>query len=535
MSDTADGMRGTHVAAVTGVAADASTGAGAGAGGEGGGRGPLILAVDQGTSATKAVLTDPEGSVLASASVPLAGAYPRPGWVEQSAEEVWRSVTEAVRDCLAGHDPAAVAAVGLSTQRESVLLWDRATGEPVGPLLGWQDRRTADDCARLLADGAGPGVRAATGLPLDPMFSALKAKWLLDTYDPDRTRARRGELCLGTVDSWLLWRLGGGADHVIEVGNAARTQLLDIRRRDWDENLLALFGVPHAALPRVVASTGPFPPVRGVAPLVDGTPVGAVLGDSHAALFGHGVFAPGRVKATYGTGSSVMGLVASPEVPGEGDALCLTVAWDDSGTEGGGPAYALEGNIRSSGATLRWLAGLVGRTEAEVAAAAAPDSGGVHLVPAFGGLAAPWWDNEATGLISGLTLGSGLPELARAALESIAFQVEDVVAAVDRAGERVAVVLADGGPSGNAALMRLQADLSGRTVERPRAGGLSAVGAARLAARTMGLIGRERSAAPARDAEVYPPTLAEPERLRRLAAWHDAVARSRSAGKVPMS
>ncbi|WP_155059504.1 FGGY family carbohydrate kinase [Streptomyces blattellae] len=511
-------------------------------GAAGGRRGPLILAVDQGTSASKAVLTDPESTVLASAGAPLAAAYPRPGWVEQSAEEIWRSVTAAVRDCLAGHDPAAVAAVGLSTQRESVLLWDRVTGEPVGPLLGWQDRRTADVCARLLADGAGPGVRAATGLPLDPMFSALKAKWLLDTYDPDRTRARRGELCLGTVDSWLLWRLGGGAEHVIEVGNAARTQLLDIRRRDWDEALLALFGVPRAALPRVAASTGPFPSVRGVPPLVDGTPVGAVLGDSHAALLGHGVLAPGRVKATYGTGSSVMGLVASPEAPGAGDALCLTIAWDDStiawdgsGTDGGVPAYALEGNIRSSGATLRWLAGLVGRTEAELATAAAPDSGGVHLVPAFGGLAAPWWDNDATGLISGLTLGTGTPELARAALESIAFQVEDVVAAVDRAGDRVAVVLADGGPSGNPVLMRLQADLSGRTVERPRTGGLSALGAARLAARSAGLVGRERLAALPRDAEVYPPTLPEPERLRRLADWHDAVARSRGAGKVPTS
>ncbi|GAB2909683.1 FGGY family carbohydrate kinase [Streptomyces mayteni] len=476
---------------------------------------PLLLAVDQGTSATKAVLLATSGTVLGTASAPLTSAHPRPGWVEQSADEVWESVVAAIRACLAGHDPARVAGVALSTQRESCLLWERATGRPLGPLLGWQDRRTADTHARLLADGAGPLVRARTGLPLDPMFSALKAGWLLDAHDPTRTRSRRGELCLGTVDSWLLWRLSGGAEHVVEVGNASRTQLLNVHTRAWDEELLDLFGIPAAALPRVVPSTGPFPALRGLDPLPDGTPVAAVLGDSHAALHGHGVRAPGQVKATYGTGSSVMGLTTGGAV---GRELCLTVAWDD-----GAPAYALEGNIRSSGATLRWLAGLLGLDESELAARAAEDAGGVHLVPAFGGLAAPWWDNDATGLLTGLTLGTGIPQLARAALESIAFQVEDVIAAMDRAAGPVSLVLADGGPAGNATLMRLQADVSGRAVRRPHTANLSALGAAQLAARALGL----PEPPPPAEADLHPPRSTAETRAALRAGWHAAVARSR--------
>ncbi|WP_243745126.1 FGGY family carbohydrate kinase [Streptomyces hainanensis] len=476
----------------------------------------MLLAVDQGTSATKAVLLTTSGTVLATASAPLTTAHPRPGWVEQSADEVWESVVAAIRACLVGQDAARVAAVALSTQRESCLLWERATGRPLGPLLGWQDRRTADVHARLSADGAGPGVRAATGLPLDPMFSALKAGWLLDAHDPARAGARRGELCLGTVDSWLLWRLSGGAGHVVEVGNASRTQLLNVHTRTWDGELLDLFGIPRAVLPRVVPSTGPFPAVRGLAPLPDGTPVAAVLGDSHAALYGHGVRAPGQVKATYGTGSSVMGLTTGARAVG--DALCLTLAWDD-----GAPAYALEGNIRSSGATLRWLAGLLGVDETELAARAAEDSGGVHLVPAFGGLAAPWWDNDATGLVTGLTLGTGMPQLARAALESIAFQVEDVIAAMDRATGPVSLVHADGGPTANPALMRLQADTSGRTVRRPHAGNLSALGAARLAARALDL----PEPPPPTAADLHRPRSTPEARAALRAGWHAAVARSR--------
>ncbi|WP_060887985.1 FGGY family carbohydrate kinase [Streptomyces caniscabiei] len=490
---------------------------------------PLLLAVDQGTSATKALLIDGAGSVVGSASVPISAAHPHPGWVEQSAEEIWRSATRAVEACLAGRDGldgAQVVGIGVSSQRESCLLWDRATGQPLGPVLGWQDRRTAPACARLLAEGRGPLVRTTTGLPLDPMFSALKAQWLLDTYDPDRTRSRRGELCLGTVDSWLLWRLSGHTSHIIEIGNASRTQLLDVRTRDWDERLLDVFGVPREVLPRIVASTGPFPAARGLSAVPDGTPVGAVLGDSHAALFGHGVSAPGSVKVTYGTGSSVMGLIDTPAQAAH-SPLCLTIAWDD-----GTPAYALEGNIRSSGATLRWLAGLFGTDEADLAARAAPDAAGVHLVPAFGGLGAPWWDNEAAGLVSGLTFAAGLPELARAALESIAFQVEDVVAGLDAPGTPVAALLADGGPTDNATLMQLQADISGRTLRRPRTRALSALGAAHLAGCSLGLFTKASLTATTSAADVYRPQWSPAQRAHRLDAWHEAVSRARKVSST---
>jgi glycerol kinase len=473
---------------------------------------PLVLAIDQGTSSTKALLVDRAGAVVASAGAALTQQHPHPGWVEQSATEILASVRAAVAGCVTGSEN--VVCIGFSTQRESLLLWDRASGEPLGPMLSWQDRRTAEDCLRLRAGGAGELVRSVSGLPLDPMFSALKARWLLDEYDPDRT----GDLCLGTVDSWLLTRFCG--EHVIEVGNASRTQLLDVRAGAWDRRLLDLFEVPAEVLPRVVASTGPFPGVKDLPPLPDGTPVGAVMGDSHAALFAHAGWQPGRVKATYGTGSSIMSLAApAPATP---DGLCLTVAWDD-----GQPRWALEGNIRSSGATLAWLGELFGATPDELMAEAAPDSDGIHLVPAFGGLGAPWWDDGASATISGLTLGSRRPALARAALESIAFQVEDVVAAVERHVGRIDAVLADGGPTANAVLMQLQADTSGRRVDRALAGNLSALGAAHLAGRSLGVWTQDELEGLEREREAFEPREARRSRKHRMDAWHGAVARAR--------
>jgi glycerol kinase len=479
---------------------------------------PLLLAIDQGTSATKAVLVDGTGAIVGRGAASLSQAHPQPGWVDQSAEEVWRSVQQAVADCVPAADARRVEAVGLSTQRESLALWDRATGTPLGPLLSWQDQRTAEDCARLRAGGAGDMVRSLSGLPLDPMFSAPKARWLLDRYDPDRARSRRSELCLGTVDSWLLSRFAG--DHLSEVGNASRTQLLNVRRREWDPELLELFAIPEQVLPRVVSSRGPFPGVRDLPPLADGTPVAAVMGDSHAALYAHAGWRPGQVKATYGTGSSIMGLGEPGGSLSHG--VCLTVAWDD-----GRPAYGLEGNIRASGATLSWCSALLGTTPPELAERAAASSDGVHLVPAFGGLGAPWWDDEATGLISGLTFGTRAPQLARAALESIAFQVEDVVQAVDRAAGRVDALLADGGPTGNAALMQLQADTSGRRVRRALARDLSALGVAHLAGLATGHWDKPGLEALRRDYTTFEPEESEPSRTRRVAGWHAAVARSR--------
>ena len=482
--------------------------------------GPFVLAIDQGTSSTKCLLVDATGAVVARGAAPLGERHPRPGWVEQDALEIWASVQAAVAACLVGQEPRAVAGIGFSTQRESLVMWDRRSGAPLSPVISWQDQRTGPVCDALRSAAAERLVRARSGLPLDPMFSASKARWLLDELDPDRVRARSGELCLGTVDAWLLSRLGG--EPVIEAGNASRTQLLDVRACAWDEDLLRLFSVPAAALPRVVRSTGPFPAARGLAPLPDGVPVCAVMGDSHAALFAHGAFAPGPVKVTYGTGSSVMGLVAGADDLDPG--VCLTVAWwiDER------PALAAEGNIRSAGSTLRWVADLLAISTDELAElAAGAESEGVALVPGFNGLGAPWWDRDAVGLLAGFTLGTPRAAVARAALESIPHQVADVLEAVDRSRGGVRELFIDGGPTRNPVLMQLQADLAGRPVWRARTAELSALGCAHLAGLQAGLWDRERLAGLDRARDLFTPALPAGGRDARRAAWHRAVARAR--------
>ena len=478
------------------------------------------MAIDQGSSATKCLLVDVAGAVVGRGAAALGEAHPQPGWVEQDAREVWTSVQAAVALCLDGHDARRVAAVGLSTQRESVVLWDHRSGTPLGPMLSWQDGRTAGLCDELRAQGAEGTVRGRSGLPLDPMFSAAKARWLLDAHDPDRVRARAGELCLGTVDSWLLSRFGD--EPLIEAGNASRTQLLGVAEAAWDDELLALFGVPRAALPRVLPSDGPFPPVRGLPPLPDGVPVRAVMGDSHAALFAHGARAPGQVKATYGTGSSVMGLLARP---GDLDpGLCLTIAWQLADR----PQFAAEGNIRASGATLRWLGELFGRTpEALSELGARSGNRGVALVPAFTGLGAPWWDRNAVGLIAGLRLDTSLADLARAALEAIVQQVADVLDAMRRSGP-VAELFTDGGPSRSDALMRMQADALGLPVSRARDAELSALGVAHLAGLGAGIWSEQALAGLARPRDLFTPAIDDDARGRERAQWAAAVARARS-------
>jgi glycerol kinase len=455
-----------------------------------------ILAIDQGTSSSKAVLVDAAGATVASGSAPVGAAYPRPGWVEQDAVELYESVLAAAAECLDGVDRATVAGVGLSTQRESALIWDRRTGEPLGPMLGWQDQRSSQLCAELR--GSAEKIRSISGLPLDPMFSAAKVRWLLDHADG-------GDIAFGTVDSWLRFKLTG--QHVIEIGNASRTQLLDVRTGEWSPELLDLFGIPASLLPELTPSAGDL----GVAGPLGGLPIRAVLGDSHAALRAHGAAATEGAKVTYGTGSSVMRLGSdSPDGP-----ICLTIAWGDPS-----PRLAAEGNIRSSGATIAWLAQLLRIEPDEVAALGAEaSSDGVHLVPAFTGLGAPWWDDRAVGLISGLTLGSGPAQLARAALESVAHQVTDILDAMAPAVR----ILADGGASANDTLMRLQADLAGIPVHRARAGNLSALGAAHLAGACAGLW--DGSPGPL-EYDVFSPGAVPATPLRD--GWRAAVARALS-------
>jgi len=489
----------------------------------------VIVAIDQGTSSTKVLIVDDTGAVVSSAVIPIGQTHPQPGWVEQDAEEIVQSVFAGIRAAATGFGER-VAGVGLSSQRESALVWDRATGAALGPVLGWQDRRTSVHAADLSRAGHAPLVREVTGLPIDPMFSALKLGWLLDQVDPDRARSIAGEICVGTVDSWLLFRLTG--EHRIEAGNASRTQLLNLATVDWDDRLLELFGVPRAALPRVCASSTPSAVVHGVDTLPAGSRVLAVMGDSHSALYAHGVRDPGTVKVTYGTGSSIMGLVprgdgAEPGSIGPaGDGLVTTLAWQSDTAA----HYAFEGNILSTGSTMVWLAELLGQSPGELfdLARSAPADHGLDLVPAFSGLGAPWWDETARALVIGLTLGSGPAELARAAAESIALQIEDVLAAAE-AGGRIERILVDGGPSANDWLMQLQADLSQREVVRPEIGALSALGVAYLAGTTAGLWTDEQVLALPRVSTSFSPRLDPGARGRRHARWLAAVAAARAA------
>ena len=487
--------------------------------------GEVLLAIDQGTSSTKCLVVDGRGEIVARGQAPVSIATPEPGWVEQDAEEIWASVRRAVTQALESAPGRGVAAVGLSTQRESCLIWDRRTGAPLTPVLSWQDQRTQDLCARLLAAGCGPAIRRRSGLPLDPMFSAAKARWLLDLLPSGQARAQAGQICIGTIDAFLLSRFGGEA--VIEAGNASRTQLFNVVEARWDEELLSIFDIPLAALPRIVSSLGPFPAVRGLAPLPDGAPVGAVMADSHSALFAHGAYAPGAVKATHGTGSSVMGLIDRAGVR-DGDAggpgVCLTLAWSIDA-----PTLAFEGNIRSAGSTLIWAAELLGVSAQQLAdlAATVPDSRGVQIVPAFGGLGAPWWDPTAVATATGFSFGMTRAPFARAALDSIAHQIADVLNAVRASGAPVERLLVDGGPTRNDQLMQFEADMIAAPVERTSVAELSAMGVAHLAGVSAGLFTLECLGRIDRGAERFTPRLSAEDRSAHRRAWGAALARAR--------
>ncbi len=486
-----------------------------------------VLAIDQGTTNTKVLLLDSGANVVARADRPVAIRFPQPGWVEQDGDALWQSVADAIDACLAEAPGRRVDAIGIANQRESVLVWERASGRPVGPVIVWQCRRTTAFCEALRAQGRQRWLEERTGLTIDPLFSASKLRWLLDAVPEGHARAARGDLCAGTIDSWLVWRLTGGRVHACDATNASRTQLFNLHSSAWDEDLLRLFDIPRPALPAVVPSSGVIGRTIACGRLDAGVPVTAAIGDSHAALFGHAAFDPGRVKATYGTGSSLMAVVDALQRSPRG--LSSTIAWAFPDRT----VYALEGNITVTGSAIDWLGqvlGLAGGASAVAALAErVPDAGGVYLVPAFAGLGAPYWDAEARGLFSGLTRGTTAAHLARATLESIAYQVRDVFDAMRTDAGTPSLLLADGGASRNDGLMQFQADVLGHPVVRNDSTDLSARGAAWLAGLAVGVWpSTEALARLPRQVTRFEPRMAAAERDRRYAGWQDAVSRARA-------
>jgi glycerol kinase len=485
-----------------------------------------VLAIDQGTTNTKALLFDERGDVVARGARPVDIAFPRPGWVEQDAMAIWRSVETAVGDCLEQAGNRRPDAVGISNQRESVVVWERATGRPAGPVIVWQCRRTAPFCQALRDGGRQAWLQERTGLTIDPLFSGSKIRWLIESIDDGFRRAGDGELCAGTIDSWLVWHLTGGAVHVCDASNASRTQLFDLRAASWDDGLLDVFGVPRRVLPAIRRSSGVLGTTVAGSCVGGGLPIASAIGDSHAALFAQAAFRPGRIKATYGTGSSLMTPLDECRTSRAG--LSTTVAWAVDGAI----AYALEGNITVTGGAVDWLGRFLGLASpaagvADLARSVA-DSGGVYVVPAFAGLGAPHWDAAARGLFTGISRGTTASHVARATVESIAYQVRDVFEAMRVDAGTPSALLADGGASRNDALMQFQADILECPVVRDDSADLSARGAAWLAGLAVGIW-------PSTDAldglpravTRFEPRMSAAVRGALCRGWQDAVARAR--------
>jgi glycerol kinase len=501
-----------------------------------------ILALDQGTTSSRAVLFDRCGQVAALAQQEFGQIFPQAGWVEHDANEIWRSQRDVVTEVLKmkGLSAADVEAIGITNQRETTLLWDRQTGEPVANAIVWQDRRTAACCDELRAQGRAAMIQRKTGLVLDAYFSATKLQWLLDHVPGARARAERGELAFGTVDSWLVWNLSGGHLHVTDASNASRTLLFNIHSLAWDAELLRLFNIPASVLPQVLPSSGVLGETDAA---LWGAPIriAGLAGDQQAATFGQACFAPGMAKNTYGTGCFMLMNTGTAAVPSR-HKLLTTVAWVGPGgvkQDGRRPAlagsacYALEGSVFMAGATVQWLRDglqiIASAAEVEALAASVQDTGDVYLVPAFAGLGAPHWDGHARAALLGMTRGTSRSHIARAALESIAFQVADVFGAMARdAGIALRELRVDGGASRNDLLMQMQADLLGVPVVRPRVTETSALGAAYLAGLATGFwSGADEVAAQWAVDRRFEPQLSQQDRVRKLARWRQAVERSR--------
>ncbi len=484
-----------------------------------------VVAVDQSSSGTKAFVYGAEGRPIASVGIAHEQLYPRPGWVEHDPIAILENVREAVARVVreSGVAPSSIAALGLANQRETVVAWDSATGLPLYNALVWQDERGSPYCDRIKEGGSEALVRSRTGLVPDTNFSAGKLAWLVENVEAARAALRSGTLMCGTIDAWLVWNLSGRRIFATDYSNASRTLLFDIAKLDWDRELLGLFGLEGALLPRPLPSDGDF----GEAAFEGfSIPLRAVMGDSHAALYGQGGFERGSAKATYGTGSSVM-LNAGESAPVPPEGIVASVGWGS----GGRVCYVYEGNIRSSGDTLRWVGQDLGLfrdfDEAEALAASIPDSGGVYLVPAFSGLGSPHWAQGARASITGISRGSGRAQIVRAAIESIAYQARDVIAAMSAGGANVRDLRVDGGPTSNRFLMQFQSDILGSPLRVASVEDVSARGAAFMAGLSSGVWSDEAElAALAVPAAEYIPSMGESERAALIAGWGKALERT---------
>ncbi|HEX2688562.1 MAG TPA: glycerol kinase GlpK [Kofleriaceae bacterium] len=441
-----------------------------------------VIAIDQGTTGTTVLVLDEGLELRGRGYQEVRQIYPRSGWVEHDPEDIWSSVCAALAEALRDIDPASIAAIGITNQRETTVVWNRKTSRAIHHAIVWQDRRTAEHCAELTAAGKAERVRERTGLPIDPYFSGTKLRWLLDNVPGAAAAAAAGDLAFGTIDAYVLWRLTGGAVHATDVTNASRTLLFDLHTLAWSDELLALFGVPSRVLPRVVASSGNVGTTRGVPGIPDGVAIAGLAGDQQSALFGQACFTPGDAKCTYGTGAFI--LMNTGEAPiASRSGLITTVAWQLATGE---LRYALEGSAFIAGAAVQWLRDGLGlfssAPEIEALAGSVPDSGGVIVVPAFAGLGAPHWRPDARGAITGLTRGTTRAHIARATLEGIALQNVDILRAMERdAGRSLTVLKVDGGASANDLLMQFQSDVLGVEISRPELVETTALGAAFLA------------------------------------------------------
>jgi glycerol kinase len=489
-----------------------------------------VLALDQGTTSSRAILFDQSGAAVASQAYEFTQYFPRPGWVEHDAEEIWDSQLRALRGAVeqAGARYDEIAAVGITNQRETTVVWDRRSGKPIHNAIVWQSRQTVPICEELKARGLEPLVRDRTGLVVDAYFSGTKVKWLLDEVAGARERAAKGELAFGTIDSWLIHKLTGGRVHATEYSNASRTLLYDIRKLCWDADLLGALDVPASLMPEVKDSSGVFgetePGLTGGVSL----PIAGVAGDQQAALFGQACFEPGRTKNTYGTGCFIL-MNTGTQARTSSSGLLTTIAWGIDGRV----EYALEGSIFVAGAAIQWLRDQLGlvsdAAESESLARSVPDTGGVYLVPAFTGLGAPYWDPRARGTIVGLTRGSSREHLVRAALESIAYQSCDVQRCFEAdTGLAASALQVDGGASANDFLMQFQADVLGIPVRRPEVLETTALGAAYLAGLAVGFWSdRGQIEANWREQRRFEPAISAERRQELYKGWQRAVERSR--------